>query len=115
MAQAYEHPRWKRVQAATPLTLPADLDYHSTMRHDGRQPDQLRPIEIIRGFTKAAPGSVLIRAGNTHVFCTACIAEEVPEWREASGAGWVTAEYDMLPGSSADRRSRNRTKVDGRT
>lgn len=85
------------------------------MRHDGREPDQLRPVEIVRGFTKAAPGSVLIRAGNTHVFCTACIADEVPEWREKSGAGWVTAEYDMLPGSSSDRRSRNRTKVDGRT
>lgn len=85
------------------------------MRHDGRAPDQLRPIEIIRGFTTAAPGSVLIRAGNTHVFCTATIDEEVPEWRAASGLGWVTAEYDMLPGSSSSRRARNRTKVDGRT
>jgi ribonuclease PH len=85
------------------------------MRHDGRQPDELRPVEIIRGFTKAAPGSVLIRAGSTHVLCTACIADEVPEWREASGAGWVTAEYDMLPASTGQRRARNRTKVDGRT
>lgn len=49
------------------------------------------------------------------VLCTACIADEVPEWREASGAGWVTAEYDMLPGSTGQRRARNRTKVDGRT
>ena len=85
------------------------------MRHDGRRPDQLRSLEIIRSFTKAAPGSVLIRAGNTHVFCTATIEEAVPEWREASGLGWVTAEYDMLPGSSASRRARNRTKIDGRT
>jgi ribonuclease PH len=85
------------------------------MRQDGRQPGDLRPVEIVRRFTEAAPGSVLIRAGGTHVFCTATIDEEVPEWRAASGLGWVTAEYDMLPGSSADRRSRNRTKVDGRT
>lgn len=85
------------------------------MRHDGRMPDQLRPVEIIRGFTQAAPGSVLIQFGRTKVFCTATVADEVPEWREASGGGWLTAEYDMLPGSSASRRARNRTKVDGRT
>src|SRR5262245_42676937 len=85
------------------------------MRRDGRQPDELRPVEIVRGFTHAAPGSVLIRCGGTHVFCTASIADEVPEWRESSGKGWLTAEYDMLPASSAERRTRNRTKVDGRT
>lgn len=85
------------------------------MRNDGRLPDQLRPVEIIRGFTQAPPGSVLIRFGRTSVLCTATIADEVPEWRAASGHGWLTAEYDMLPGCSASRRARNRTKVDGRT
>jgi ribonuclease PH len=85
------------------------------MRHDQRQPDQLRPIEVLRGFTASAPGSVLIRTGGTHVYCTASIDESVPSWREASGQGWVTAEYDMLPGATAPRRSRSRTKLDGRT
>ena len=85
------------------------------MRHDGRQPDQLRSIEIVRGFTQSAPGSVLIRTGNTHVFCTACIEEGVPPWREPSGAGWITAEYEMLPGSTGQRRKRSRLRVDGRT
>ena len=85
------------------------------MRHDGRLPDQLRPLEIQRAFTDAAPGSVLIRCGRTHVLCTASIDESVPPWREASGEGWLTAEYDMLPGSCAPRRARNRTRVDGRT
>ena len=85
------------------------------MRQDGRQPGELRPVQIVRRFTEAAPGSVLIRAGSTHVFCTATIDEDVPEWRAASGLGWVTAEYDMLPGASAERRQRNRTRVDGRT
>ncbi|MEW6250253.1 MAG: ribonuclease PH [Planctomycetota bacterium] len=83
-------------------------------RHDGRRPDQLREIEIIRGFTQAAPGSVLFRQGRTRVLCTATIEEAVPAWREASGAGWLTAEYDMLPGSTAQRRPRTRAKVDGR-
>ncbi|MBN2446466.1 MAG: ribonuclease PH [Phycisphaerae bacterium] len=84
------------------------------MRHDGRQSDQLRPIEIARGFTKAVPGSVLIRAGDTHVLCTASIVEGVPTWREASGKGWLTAEYDMLPGSVQGRRERRRDGIDGR-
>ena len=84
------------------------------MRRQNRSADELRPVEIMRGFTRAAPGSVLIRCGQTHVLCTASIDESVPQWREATGAGWVTAEYDMLPGSCAPRRPRNRGKVDGR-
>lgn len=75
----------------------------------------MRAVEIERGFTRSAAGSVLIRAGATHVLCTASIVEEVPAWREASGRGWITAEYDMLPGSTGQRRARNRTKVDGRS
>lgn len=85
------------------------------MRHDGRLPDQLRPLSLVRKFTDAPCGSVLIRAGRTHVLCTASIVEGVPKWREDSGLGWITAEYDMLPASSPERRERNRTKIDGRT
>lgn len=84
-------------------------------RSDGRKPDALRNVTIHRGFTKSAAGSVLIKAGETHVLCTASVEEGVPKWREESGLGWVTAEYDMLPASTGQRRARNRTKVDGRT
>ena len=84
-------------------------------RVDGRRPDELRPISIQRGIVPSAPGSVLIKTGNTHVLCTACIDDAVPEWREESGLGWVTAEYDMLPASTGKRRPRNRGgKIDGR-
>jgi len=58
---------------------------------------------------------VLIKSGNTTVLCTACWEKGVPQWKEGSGTGWVTAEYDMLPGATSKRRGRNRTKVDGRT
>ncbi|MBI4718279.1 MAG: ribonuclease PH [Planctomycetes bacterium] len=84
-------------------------------RTDGRRPGDLRPVEIIRGYTDSAPGSVLIRAGRTVVLCTACWERGVPAWKQAQGGGWVTAEYDMLPGSTGQRRPRNRSKVDGRT
>ena len=69
------------------------------MRHDNRQPDQRRPIKVKRHFTKAASGSVLIRAGRTTVLCTASVADDVPPWMAGQGRGWVTAEYNMLPGS----------------
>ena len=84
-------------------------------RHEGRRADRIRPIQIVRGFTQQAAGSVLIRAGNTHVLCTACWQEDVPPWKKGRGDGWVTAEYDMLPGATHERRKRNRTKIDGRT
>jgi ribonuclease PH len=90
----------------------------SAMRQDGRRPDQLRPITFERSLTTAAPGSVLVRAGKTTVLCTASIDEAVPPWkmREDPPTGWVTAEYNMLPGSTAPRKSRERAgKVDGRS
>jgi len=85
------------------------------LRTDKRRHNELRPTEIIRAYTQNAPGSVLVRTGRTWVLCTACWQEGVPPWRKGSGAGWVTAEYDMLPGSTGERRARNRSKLDGRT
>ncbi|MHC4696962.1 MAG: ribonuclease PH, partial [Planctomycetota bacterium] len=84
-------------------------------RHDGRRSAELRPVEITRGYTQNAPGSVLIKSGNTVVLCTACWETAVPRWKVGQGTGWVTAEYDMLPGATSERRRRNRTKIDGRT
>ncbi len=64
-----------------------------------------------------APGSVLIRAGDTVVLCTASVDESLPPWmKKDTTRGWVTAEYNMLPGSTAPRKPRERAgKVDGRT
>jgi len=59
------------------------------MRVDGRNPKELRPVKMTRGFTKSAPGSVLIELGSTKVLCTASIDERVPEF--VSEGGWVTA------------------------
>lgn len=84
-------------------------------RHDGRRLDELRPIEIQRGFTRPPPGSVLVRWGGTTVLCTASIDAAVPPWLAGRGQGWVTAEYSMLPGSTNPRKPRERAKVDGRS
>jgi ribonuclease PH len=72
-------------------------------------------VEITRGYTRNAAGSVLIRTGKTLVLCTACWETGVPAWKKGQGSGWVTAEYDMLPGATGERRRRNRTSIDGRT
>lgn len=89
------------------------------MRHDSRQVDELRPITVQRHFTGSAPGSVLIKAGRTTVLCTASLDPSVPPWKRPKegevATGWVTAEYNMLPGSTSPRKPRDRKKVDGRT
>lgn len=87
------------------------------MRVDNRLPDELRPLIITRHFTKYAPGSVLIQAGNTKVICTASVEETVPPHLKNSGEGWITAEYSLLPGSTPVRapRESSRGKVGGRT
>ena len=87
------------------------------MRHDGRKLNELRNIEIIRPFTNASPGSVLIKAGKTTVLCSASVDESVPPWKkyDENPTGWVTAEYSMLPGSTSPRKSRERGKTDSRS
>ncbi len=73
------------------------------MRADGREADELRPITFERDFTDMSPGSILVSFGRTRVLCTASIDDDVPRWMRGTGRGWVTAEYSMLPGSSAER------------
>jgi ribonuclease PH len=86
-------------------------------RADGRLLDELRPASFVRDFTVFAPGSVLVTMGRTKVLCTASIEDRVPPWMRGTGKGWVTAEYSMLPGSTAERASREaaKGKQSGRT
>lgn len=79
-------------------------------RIDGRRRDQIRPVKVTRNFTKHAEGSVLIEMGDTKVICTASIEEKVPPFLKGRGAGWVTAEYAMLPRATHDRSPRESVK-----
>jgi len=87
------------------------------MRPSKRAPNELRPVEIIRGYTKHAEGSVLVKFGDTHVLCTASVEEKVPGFLRGKGQGWVTAEYGMLPRSTGSRMEREaaKGKQSGRT
>jgi ribonuclease PH len=78
------------------------------MRIDDRKPDQLRPVSFTPGFQRHPEGSVLACFGQTRVICSASVVEGVPRWmtNESRPGGWLTAEYQMLPGSTADRVTR---------
>src|ERR1051326_9133274 len=77
------------------------------VRVDGRQPNELRPCRIQRGFIKYAEGSCLIEVGETRVICTASVEEKVPPFLKGQGTGWVTAEYGMLPRANRSRTPRD--------
>ena len=77
-----------------------------TERANGRGQNQLRPTTITRDYLPHAEGSALIQMGNTHVVCTASIANGVPRWLKGGGQGWITAEYGMLPRSTSERMRR---------
>ena len=86
------------------------------MRHDGRKPDELRPLKFQRRFTRQAAGSVLVRTGRTTVLCTCSVELTVPPFLLGRGKGWLSAEYSMLPGSTGTRKPRDRAgKIDGRS
>ncbi len=86
------------------------------MTQEIRSADALRKWSIEPAPFGVAAGRVIVRAGRTTVLCTASIEESVPPWMVGQGKGWVTAEYNMLPGSTAPRKARDRGgKVDGRT
>jgi ribonuclease PH len=73
-------------------------------RRDGRPADVPRPVEIIPGFHRPSDGSVLYRAGQTVVLCTASVDNSVPEFLRGKGTGWLTAEYQMHPRANPPRR-----------
>lgn len=86
-------------------------------RPSGRAPGDLRPVRITRRYTKHAEGSVLMECGDTRVICTASVLERVPPHVKGTGAGWLTAEYGMLPRATHTRGEREaaRGKQSGRT
>jgi ribonuclease PH len=62
---------------------------------------------------------VLVSMGNTRVICGVMIEEAVPRWMrdQSVSGGWLTAEYSMLPYSTAPRKPRDisKGKLDGRS
>ncbi len=87
------------------------------MRSDQRDFGTPRPLTFERGFTKYAPGSVLVSYGDTRVLCNVSIEDRVPSFLKGSGEGWLSAEYALLPAATHTRSQREVTKgkASGRT
>jgi ribonuclease PH len=81
----------------------------------GRRADEMRRVTLDRRVAAYAEGSCLASFGDTRVLCTASVEEGVPGWRRGTGAGWLTAEYAMLPRATRTRTPRERQQLGGRT
>lgn len=88
-----------------------------SMRINGREENERRPMIVTVGVNKYAEGSVYIEVGDTKVLCTATVEEKVPMFMKGQGKGWITAEYSMLPRATHTRNQREsaRGKLSGRT
>lgn len=84
-------------------------------RSFGRAASEMRPVTLTPGVMKNADGSCLVEFGDTRVLCSATVEEGVPNWRKGSHAGWVTAEYAMLPASTNRRTPREHRGRKGRS
>ena len=88
-------------------------------RIDKRAYNELRQVSFQAGIAPHSTGSVLVSFGDTRVICSAMIEDKVPRWMQYQNVpgGWLTAEYNMLPYSTLDRKQRDSTrgKVDGRS
>ena len=86
-------------------------------RADGRNPDQLRTVNLTPDYVAYPEGSVLIAMGETRVLCNVSVEEGAPRWKQQCGipGGWVTGEYALLPRSTHVRTSRETRGLRGRT
>lgn len=87
-------------------------------RLNHRAQDEMRKLEFVTDVAPAAAASVLSCFGNTRVICAVSIEDDVPRWMKNQHVpgGWLTAEYSMLPYSTAERKKRDSGgKVDGRS
>ena len=90
------------------------MEHRQVQRANGRAADKMRPVRLEREVMKHALGSCLVEFGDTRVLCAATIEEGLPGWRKSSHAGWVTAEYAMLPASTNRRTARETRGRKGR-
>ena len=84
-------------------------------RSFGRSEREMRPVTLTPGVMKNAAGSCLAEFGDTRVLCSASVEDGVPGWRKGTHAGWVTAEYAMLPAAGSRRTPREHRGRKGRS
>jgi ribonuclease PH len=91
------------------------MDTTEIVRSYDRATNEMRPVKLTREVLKHAAGSCMAEFGDTRVLCAATVEEGGPRWRKGSRAGWVTAEYAMLPASTTQRSPREQRGRKGRS
>jgi ribonuclease PH len=90
--------------------MSAQIHRHPLGRKNGRSYTALRPVSFELAANLYAEGSCFIKFGDTEVLCTATVEESVPGFLKGKGAGWITAEYGMLPRATHQRTDREAVK-----
>lgn len=76
------------------------------LRHDGRRPDELRPIKMDVGVLKNADGSAYVEYGGTKVIAAVYGPREVyPRHLALPDRALIRCRYHMAPFSTSDRKS----------
>ncbi len=76
------------------------------IRELGRTVDQMRSISVSYNMYSQADSSVLFALGRTQVLCAVTLQQGVPKFLRGKGAGWLTAEYAVLPTATHERSTR---------
>lgn len=105
----------RKAQDGAARQAQADEEGIALRRSGGRAEDQMRPVTLTRGVLPHAMGSCEVSFGETRVLCAATVEPGVPGWRLHDHAGWVSAEYAMLPCSTTSRSRRERASRKGRS
>ena len=79
-----------------------------------RMNHEIRPMQFGFELGKHADGACVARFGETVVLCTARIERRVPPHVRGTGAGWLSAEYAMLPNATGNRIGRMKSLEGGR-
>jgi len=85
------------------------------MTKRNRKNDEIRKVRISRNLMGNAYSNILIECGKTKILCTASLNNKIPVFIDENEMGWLTAEYNMLPGSTLIRKSRPLLKPDSRS
>ncbi len=76
------------------------------LRHDGRKPDELRPIRMEVGVLKNADGSAYVEYGGTKVIAAVYGPREAhPRHLALPDRALIRCRYHMAPFSTSDRKS----------
>jgi len=86
-------------------------------RRDDRAAHALRAVRVERGVNRYAEGSALVTWGDTQVIATVSVEAKLPPHLRGrkQRAGWLTAEYGLLPRATHERGQRERRVTNGRT